>query len=185
MVRHGFARRALATLALGSVGRLVLLRQGGFFAEVAIAELGPFTVVFARVALAALALNGVLAARGQTLFRRGTPWPSYFAMGLLNNFLPFSLIFWAQTEIASGLASILNATTPLFTLVAAHLLTDDEKIDRTKTVALLTGLAGVAVLVGPDVLVGGSGVWGQLACLGAAISYALPASKAVAFARWA
>ena len=63
-------------------------------------------------------------------------------MGFLNNALPFSLIFWGQTEIASGLASILNATTPLFTLVVAHFLTPDEKIDRTKIAALLTGLAG-------------------------------------------
>jgi drug/metabolite transporter (DMT)-like permease len=93
-------------------------------------------------------------------------------MGLLNNALPFSLIFWGQTEIASGLASILNATTPLFTLIVAHFLTADEKIGRTKAAALLTGLAGVVVLVGPDVLTRGTDLWGQVACLGAALSYA-------------
>ena len=71
-------------------------------------------------------------------------------MGLLNNVLPFSLIFWGQTHIASGLASILNATTPLFTLVVAHFLTEDEKMIRAKVAALLAGLAGVAVLIGPD-----------------------------------
>jgi drug/metabolite transporter (DMT)-like permease len=71
-------------------------------------------------------------------------------MGLLNNVLPFSLIFWGQTQIASGLASILNATTPLFTLL----------------------FAGVALLIGPELLVGGASVWGELACQGAAISYA-------------
>jgi drug/metabolite transporter (DMT)-like permease len=65
-------------------------------------------------------------------------------MGLLNNVLPFGLIFWGQTEIASGLASVLNATTPLFTLVVAHVLTVEEKIDRTKVAALLVGLAGAA-----------------------------------------
>lgn len=143
-----------------------------FFAKVAIGELGPLTVVFARVALAALALNGVLAVAGKGLFRKDAPWTSYCGMGLLNNVLPFSLIFWGQTEIASGLASIFNATTPLFTLVAAHLLTQDEKLDRTKIAALLLGLAGVVVLVGPDVLLAGSGLWGQIACLGAAVSYA-------------
>jgi drug/metabolite transporter (DMT)-like permease len=143
-----------------------------FFAKVAIGELAPFTVVFARVALAALALHAVLAAAGMNLFRPGAPWSVYFAMGFLNNALPFSLIFWGQTEIASGLASILNATTPLFTLVAAHLLTEDEKIDRTKIAALLAGLAGVIVLVGPAALIGSAGLWGQLACLGAALSYA-------------
>lgn len=137
-----------------------------FFAKVAVGELGPFTVVFARVALAALAL---------ALFvplRRDAPWPTYFAMGFLNNALPFSLIFWGQTEIASGLASILNATTPLFTLVVAHLLTLDERIDRTKIVALLTGLLGVVVLIGPAAVVGDAALWGQAACLAAALSYA-------------
>jgi len=137
-----------------------------FFAKVAVGELGPFTVVFARVGLAALALALVAP------LRRDAPWRAYFAMGLLNNVLPFSLIFWGQTEIASGLASILNATTPLFTLLVAHALTADEKIDRTKVVALLTGLAGVVVLVGPDALLGGSALWAQAACLAAALSYA-------------
>lgn len=143
-----------------------------FFAKVAITELGPFTVVFARVGFAALALGIVLATTAGRLFRAEAPWRAFFGMGFLNNVLPFSLIFWGQTEIASGLASILNATTPLFTLVVAHVLTADEKINRTKVAALLAGLAGATMLVGPDVLVGGAGLWGQLACLGAALSYA-------------
>ena len=67
-----------------------------FFAKVAVGELGPFTVVFARVSLAALALALVVP------LRRDAPWPTYFAMGFLNNALPFSLIFWGQTEIALG-----------------------------------------------------------------------------------
>jgi len=137
-----------------------------FFAKVAVGELGPFTVVFARVSLAALALALVVP------LRRDAPWPTYFAMGFLNNALPFSLIFWGQTEIGSGLASILNATTPLFTLVVAHVLTPDEKINRTKIVALLTGLSGVVVLIGPAALAGGSALWAEAACLAAALSYA-------------
>ena len=143
-----------------------------FFAKVAIGELGPLTVVFARVGLAALALNIVVVMTGASLFRPGAPWSAYFGMGLLNNVLPFSLIFWGQTEIASGLASILNATTPLFTLIVAHALTRDEKINRTKVLALLAGLAGVTILVGPNALTADSALWGQLACLGAALSYA-------------
>ena len=106
-----------------------------FFAKVAIGELGPLTVVFARVALAALTLDIVLLATGTNPFRRDAPWSAYLAMGLLNNVLPFSLIFWGQTQIASGLASILNATTPLFTLLVAHFLTADEKIDPAKVAA--------------------------------------------------
>lgn len=137
-----------------------------FFAKVALAELGPFTVAFARVSLAALALALVVP------LRQDAPWRTYFAMGFLNNALPFSLIFWGQTEIAVGLASIINATTPLFTLVVAHFLTPDEKIDRTKIAALLIGLVGVVVLIGPDALIGGAALWAQMACLGAALSYA-------------
>jgi len=143
-----------------------------FFAKVAIGELGPLTVVFARVALAALALDVVLAATRTNPFRRSAPWSAYFTMGFLNNVLPFSLIFWGQTHIASGLASILNATTPLFTLVVAHFLTEDEKIDPAKVAALLAGFAGVAVLIGPEILIDGASVGGELACLGAALSYA-------------
>ncbi len=144
-----------------------------FFAKVAIGELAPFTVVFGRVALAALALNIALAAAAQGLFRPGTPWPAYFAMGLLNNVVPFSLIFWGQTHIASGEASILNATTPLFTIVVAHVLTADEKATGAKVIALLSGFAGVALLVGPDALGNAvSSLLAELACLGAALSYA-------------
>jgi len=143
-----------------------------FFAKVALGELPPLSVVFGRVALAAIALNLVLALTSSSLFQRKVPWRSFFAMGLLNNLVPFALIFWGQTQIASGLASILNATTPLFTLVVAHFLTQDERIDAVKLGALVIGIGGVAVLMGSDVLTGGFDIWGQLACLGGALSYA-------------
>jgi len=144
-----------------------------FFAKVAVGELPPLTVVFARVGLAAVALDALLIARGQSLFRRSTPWAAFFAMGVLNNLLPFSLIFWGQTQIASGLAAILNATTPLFTVVVAHFLTRDERMNVAKAIALLAGIAGVALLIGPEVLTrAGTGIWGEVACLGAAVSYA-------------
>jgi drug/metabolite transporter (DMT)-like permease len=146
-----------------------------FFAKVALTDLEPLTVVFGRVALAALALNLGLALSGASLFRRGTPWSRYIVMGLLNNLVPFALIFWGQTQIASGLASILNATTPLFTLIVAHFLTPDERIDGTKIAALLVGLVGVAVIVGPDARIGDESVLGQLACIGAALAYAFAA----------
>jgi len=144
-----------------------------FFAKVALGELPPFTVVFARVALAAIALNVALLATTGGLFGRGMPWHAFFAMALLNNALPFSLIAWGQTQIASGLASILNATTPLFTVVVAHFLTEDERITGPKIAALLAGIAGVVLLIGPDMLDRAvTGVWGQFACLGASLCYA-------------
>ncbi len=150
---------------------LLSILWGGsfFFAKVALAELGPFTIVFFRVALAALALNVVAAALGQSLWRAGMPWGQLFVMGALNNALPFSLIFWGQTTITAGLASILNATTPLFTVAVAHVLTRDERMTVRKLVGVLAGLAGVAVLIGPD---HGGSIWGQIACLAAALSYA-------------
>lgn len=145
-----------------------------FFAKIAVGELAPLTVVFARVALAAVVLIVALQVVGAGQSMAGLPWRSFFVMGALNNVLPFSLIFWAQTHIDSALAAILNATTPLFTIVAAHLLTRDEKMQRHKIAAALVGLAGVAVLIGPAALSAlQSDLPGQLACLGAAFSYAL------------
>ena len=143
-----------------------------FFAKVAVAELRPLTVVFGRVALAAFALNLWLWLTGQSLFRRETPWAAFMIMGLVNNLIPFSLIFWGQTQIASGLASILNATTPLFTLLVAHFITHDERIGGLKFGALVIGIGGVAALIGPDAIGSSRGITGQIACLGAALSYA-------------
>lgn len=150
---------------------LLSILWGGsfFFAKVALAELGPFTVVFFRVGLAALALNIMASAVGQSLWGASTPWRQLVVMGALNNALPFSLIFWGQTTITSGLASILNATTPLFTVLVAHALTRDERMTVRKLFGVLAGLAGVAILIGPDL---GGSIWGQIACLAAALSYA-------------
>jgi drug/metabolite transporter (DMT)-like permease len=95
-------------------------------------------------------------------------------MGLLNNAIPFSLIVWGQSHIASGLAAILNATTPLFTVLVAHLLTTDEKLTAGRILGVIIGLAGVAIMIGGDALdTLGVNVTAQIACLAAALSYAL------------
>lgn len=154
-----------------------------FFAKVALVELAPLTVVFCRVALAALALNLVLLSSGRNLFRAGAPLRTYAAMGLLNNLVPFGLIFWGQTQIESGLASILNATTPLFTLLVAHFVTHDERIGGLKLGALFIGIGGVAVLMGADAIGTSRGTAGQIACLGAALSYAFAGVYGRRFAR--
>jgi drug/metabolite transporter (DMT)-like permease len=144
-----------------------------FFAKIAVRDLPPLALVLARVAVAALALHVVVLASGRRMPSSPAAWRAFLGMGLLNNVVPFALIFWGQTRIASGLASILNATTPLFTLVVAHLLLPDERLDRRKVAGVLTGLAGVAVILGPDVLRRATaGLAGQAAVLGAAISYA-------------
>ncbi len=166
----------------GSWALLVVLSVlwGGsfFFAEVALEALPPFTVVLARIALGALALMLVVRAAGLSLPRDAGTWRAFFAMGALNNLVPFCLIVWGQTAIAGGLAAILNATTPLFTVVLAHWLTRDERLTPAKLAGVATGFLGVAVMIGPGALGGpsaggsGSALWAQLAVLGAALSYA-------------
>lgn len=95
-------------------------------------------------------------------------------MGLLNNMIPFSLIFRGQTQISSSLAAILNATTPVWTVLLAHFLTVDERLTPNRMGGVLLGLAGVAIMIGLDALQGlGTNVIAQLAVVGAAISYAL------------
>lgn len=153
---------------------LSILWGGSFlFVEVGLRELPPFTLVLARVSLAALALNGFLLATGRNLPLRRAPWAAFFGMGALNNAIPFSLIFWGQTQIAGGLAAILNATTPLFTVLLAHRLTADEKLTVGRLTGVLLGLAGVATMMGIEALDGIRGTTlGQLACVAAAASYA-------------
>ena len=144
-----------------------------FFAAVALEEPRPLSVVLGRVALAALALNIFVVLNGQRMPPHLGPWRAFFVMGLINNLIPFSLIFAGQTQIASGLASILNATTPLFGVVLAHLLTRDERLTAARLGGVLAGIAGVAVMIGPAALDGLSlNLLGQLACLTAALSYA-------------
>ncbi|HEX5796704.1 MAG TPA: DMT family transporter [Geminicoccaceae bacterium] len=145
-----------------------------FFAEVALAELPPFTVVLARVSLAAVALVAMVLASRQPVPRSLRLGGAFVMMGALNNLIPFSLIVWGQTAIASGLAAILNATTPLFTVLLAHLLTRDERMSPGRLCGVVLGFAGVALMVGPAALQGlGAAVTAQLACLAAALSYAL------------
>ena len=144
-----------------------------FFGKVALAELPPLTLVLGRVALAAVALNLVVVATGHWMPRDLRLWGAFLIMGALNNFIPFSLIFWGQTEITSSLASILNATTPLWTVVLAHVLTGDERLNSNKLTGVFFGLLGVVVMIGPAALGGlGLNILAQLAVLGAALSYA-------------
>ena len=144
-----------------------------FFTGVAVRELPPFTLVTLRVSLAALALLIVIRARGLSMPADPRIWAAFFGMGILNNMIPFSLIVWGQTHIPSGLASILNATTPFFGVVVAHILTQDEKMTGRRLAGTVIGFAGVAFMIGPAALSGlGSNVLAQLAVLGAALSYA-------------
>lgn len=144
-----------------------------FFVGVAVKALPPLTIVVLRVGLAALALNLVVRATGLRMPKEWRYWKAFLGMGLLNNMIPFCLIVWGQIHIAGGLASILNATTPLFTVVVAHAFTKDEKISGARMIGILTGFVGVAVIIGVDSLGGlGSNRLAQFAVLAAALSYA-------------
>ncbi len=145
-----------------------------FFNAVAVRELPVLVVVTARVGLAALLLLALLRLMGERMPADRRVWAAFLAMGLLNNAIPFTLIVWGQQHIAAGVASILNAATPLFTVLFAHLLTDDERLTAGRLCGALIGFAGVAVMIGLDSLRGlGTGVVAQLMCLAAAVSYAL------------
>ena len=154
---------------------LSVLWGGAFlFNAVAVAEIPVFTVVVARVAIAAMVLFMILRLTGRTLPTDRRAWTAFFGMGLLNNAIPFSLIVWGQQHIASGVASILNASAPLFTVILAHLLTRDEKMTGARLAGVLIGFAGVAIMIGLDSLQAlGTHVAAQLACLGGAFAYAL------------
>ncbi|WP_245410884.1 DMT family transporter [Microvirga flavescens] len=144
-----------------------------FFVGIAVKELPPFTIVALRVSIAALALLGVLRIMGLPFPRERRVWAAFLGMGILNNLIPFLLIVWGQRHIASGLASILNATTPLFTVIVAHFLTSDERLSGRRLAGVIVGFIGVAVMIGGTALQAlNADVLAQLAILGAAISYA-------------
>lgn len=144
-----------------------------FFNGIAVRELPVFTVVVSRVALAAIILLVLLRLRGERMPRGRRVWAAFFGIGLLNNAILFSLIVWGQQHIASGVASILNASTPIFTVVLAHLLTSDERMTGGKFTGVLIGFVGVAVMIGSDALRDlGVHVVAQFICLAGAVSYA-------------
>ncbi len=160
---------------LGLLLMLSFLWGGAFFfAAVAVTGLPPLTVVLARCGLAALALALGLRLAGTRLPLARAALGPFLIMGLLNNLLPFSLLFWAQTVIPSGLAAILNATTPVFAAVAAHVFLPDEPMARHRLAGMAFGFLGVVVLLGGGGVAGGglAGL-GMLACLAAAASYGL------------
>lgn len=143
-----------------------------FFNKVALRELQPFTLVLGRVSLAAVALTAFVFFQRKQIPVSIALWREFLLMGALNNLIPFSLIVWGQTHVDSGLAAILNATTPVFTVLLAHFLTQDERLTVNRLVGIMLGLCGVIVLIGSDALGGLS--WtslGQFAILGAACSY--------------
>lgn len=167
-------------------GQLMLLGAlwGGsfFFARVAVAEIPPLALVLYRVSIAALVLHLWLRLRNISFAPAIARSASFLGLALLNNIIPFSLIFSGQTEIGAGLASVLYATTPLWTVLVANLLTKDEKLSASKLTGVALGIGGAAIMIGPGLLANlGGPTWAKLAVIGAAVSYAFAAVFAKRF----
>jgi drug/metabolite transporter (DMT)-like permease len=144
-----------------------------FFVSVVVNEIQPFTVVLGRSGFAAIALALYLALYDGRMPVQPRLWGAFVVMGILTSLLPHSLIVWGQRHIDSGLAAILVSTTPLFSVLLAHVLTREERITLARLTGVLLGLGGVVVLIGPEALRGlGHHGLAQLATLGAALSYA-------------
>ncbi|HUW64912.1 MAG TPA: DMT family transporter [Spirochaetia bacterium] len=145
-----------------------------FFIKIIVSDVPPFTVVLGRVGLAAIALNIIVYAKGYRMPKNPSIWKDFILMGMLNNLIPFSLIIWGETRIASGLASILNATTPFFSVILAHFLTRDERLTGMRLGGILLGIIGVTVTIGWGSLGGlGLHLFAEVGVILAAFSYAL------------
>lgn len=163
-------------MTTGDWGLLALLSAlwGGsfFFSKVIVQEVPPFTLVLVRFTIAAGALGAYLRI-GRTPIPRLWPiWAAFAGMGALNNLIPAALIAWSQQTIASGLASVLIATTPIFSIVVAHSFTSDDRISSNKVAGIMLGIVGVIVLVGVGTLDGSPhSTPAMLGCIAAALSY--------------
>lgn len=146
-----------------------------FFIGTAVRDMPVLTIVLLRVALAAAALWIVVLATGRRVPRGAATWGAFLVMGLLNNVIPFALIVRGQKQIPSGLASILNASTPLWTVLVAGALLSDERASVRKLAGVVMGLGGVAVMMGIDVIGGQHPLLPQLAVVCASISYGFSA----------
>lgn len=143
------------------------------FTKVAVQDIPPLTLVAVRVGIAAAILYILLKVQGRSLPPVGKIWLHFSAVGLLYSALPYVLLSWGQKYIDSALAAILIGTTPLFTLVLAHLFSANDPMTPAKTVGVGVGFMGLLVLLGPALLSGVQAtVWGLLASLLAAASYA-------------
>ncbi|MEL6872056.1 MAG: DMT family transporter [Pseudomonadota bacterium] len=158
---------------------LLSILWGGsfFFVGVAVDDVPPLTLVAARVALAAIVVVpvAVLVLR-QSVPMTATAWGAFAGMALFNNIIPFTSITMAQAHIASGLAAVLNATTPLMSLLMLRVFVADQPLTANKIGGVLVGIAGVAILMGPDVFGGlGGQTTGMALMLVATASYGLAA----------
>lgn len=161
---------------------LLSLLWGGsfFFVGSMVSELAPLTIVTLRVGIAAITLWIIVFLLGLRPPKSVKIWGAFLGMGLLNNVIPFVLIVWGQTQVASGLASILNAATPIFAVVVAGFLLPDERPTPLKLIGVVIGFLGVVLMIGLPTIsnalnntLGSTGsLIAQLAIIAATLSYA-------------
>ena len=158
----------------GLIAILAVVWGGAFFLiELGLTGFGPLTLVALRMLLAIPLMLLALKGLGHALPRDARSWWQLTLLGFFNVAMPMALFFWAQTRIDSALASILNATVPLWGVLIAHVFTRDERATPLKLLGVLLGFGGIIVMVGPDAVSGmGQDVIAQLACLFAAASFA-------------
>jgi drug/metabolite transporter (DMT)-like permease len=149
----------------------------------AVHDVPPLTLVFVRATLAAILLWGWARASGVRFPTSPRTWGALTFLGFLNCALPFWLLFWGQQHIASSLAGILISTGPLLTIICAHFLTRDERLNGRKAIGVCCGLVGTAVLIGVDALRDFNvESLAEIAVIGAALCYALAAVLSRQFA---
>lgn len=163
-------------MSRGSLVRIAVLATiwGSSFLliKVAVAGVSPVQVVLGRLAAAAVVLLVIVAVMRVALPREPVVWGHLAVMSVVANIVPFFLFAWGEERVTSGMAGILNGTTPLFTLGVAVLALRSERLSPHRVAGLLLGFAGVVVVVGPWRADGGSNaISGQLACLAAAACY--------------
>ncbi len=173
-------QHTVSLTAWGLLALLAVIWGGSYLSNrVALEQVPVFTTVAFRVGGAALALWAYVWVRGLAVPVTPRLAVSFLGMGVLNNVIPFSLIVWGQQHIASGLAGILNASTAILSVLLAGLVFADERLTVAKGLGVAFGFAGVVVVIGPDAM-GDLNIasLGQLAMIGAAVSYALSSTFA-------
>lgn len=161
---------------LAFVGLSIAWGSSFFWIKIAVEEIGPFLLVALRILIGVIAMLGYYMIVRPKLPKKASTWRALIVVGMLNTAIPFVLISWGEIYIDSGVASILNGSVPLFTTLIAHIFLTDDRLTPNRVIGLLTGFAGVVVLVIRSVSGGGSGsFWGQAAILAAALFYAIAA----------
>ncbi|MEV0942450.1 DMT family transporter [Micromonospora wenchangensis] len=167
-------RQRVSRAGIARVAGLALLWGSGFlWIKLALRGFNPVQIVFARLLLGFLVLTPIALSRGLRIPRQGRLWGHLFVAALVANAVPYLLFSVAEETIGSSVAGVLNATTPLWTLLLAFLVGVDWAVTVKKAAGFALGFLGVVVIFSPWDSASEIASWGGLACLAAAASYGL------------